>query len=52
MTYLHWEENVNSEILNYMGLGGLDVGYIFIGMLVIIVQIKQRLYNGLNNLYN
>ena len=37
MTYLHWEENVNSEILNYMGLGGLDVGYIFIGMLVLLL---------------
>ncbi len=28
---------MNSEILNYMGLGGLDVGYIFIGMLVLLL---------------
>lgn len=28
---------MNSEILNYMGLGGLDVGYIFIGMLVLLI---------------
>ena len=28
---------MNSEILNYIGLGGLDIGYIFIGILVLFL---------------
>lgn len=28
---------MNSEILNYIGLGNLDVGYIFIGLLILIL---------------
>ncbi len=28
---------MNSEILNYIGLGNLDIGYIFIGILVLIL---------------
>lgn len=28
---------MNSELLNYMGLGSLDIGYIFIGMAVLII---------------
>ena len=31
------EENVNSQILNYIGLGGIDIGYILIGMAAMIV---------------
>ncbi len=28
---------MNSEILNYMGLGNLDIGYLFIGMAIFIL---------------
>lgn len=28
---------MNSELLNYIGLGSLDIGYIFIGMAVLII---------------
>lgn len=28
---------MNSELLNYIGLGNLDIGYLFIGMAVLIV---------------
>ena len=27
---------MNSQILNYIGLGNLDIGYIFIGIIVLI----------------
>lgn len=28
---------MNSQILNYIGLGNLDIGYLFIGMLILIL---------------
>lgn len=37
MNELQQEENVNSNILSYIGLGNLDVGYILIGMAVLIL---------------